>query len=209
MKKLGFLILAIITALACSLGTLGCGKEKEKELNMLDYFENQVDYALYTTDESSKYYDAEKGYGIIPGINTDLLLYTEEVYRRGLTTDIGHGGLEKYSIMRFTPKTNVNEIYVRDIRFTVETDIDCTLKLYFFGTVGLNEVPSGTKRLEVVCKAYEPQEVNCIELNFGWLKEEAQNESWAKRKNICMALENMDCGASYTISNLEFYLRKA
>ena len=206
MKKLGFLILAIITALACCLGAVGCGK-KEKELNILDYFENEVSYSLYTTDESSKYYDAEKGYGIIPGFD-DTVLYSEEPYRWGLTTKRGVASLQ-YSMLEFIPKTNANEIYVNEIRFTIQTDIDCTLKLYFFGMVGLNEVPSSTKRLEVVCKANEPQEVDWFELTFGWLKEEVQNESIAKRKKIVMVLENKDCGAKFEISNLEFDLMKA
>ena len=204
MKKLGFLILAIITALACSLGTVGC---KEKKLDILDYFENEVSYSLYTTDEASEYYDAEKGYGIMPISSERVKLYNDNQIMWGLTTEYGTVA-NQYNVFMICPKTNVYKVKLKRIEFTVKTDIDCTLQFATYCIIGLNAVGEDASYPRVECKAGEEQKVISY-LNASWTKEEAEKSAGGERKKIAILLENKECGAKWDIFNLNFVLEKA
>ncbi len=213
MKRIGFLILAIITSLACCLGTVGSSKEKEKELNMLDYFENKVSYSLYTTDESSKYYDAEKGYGIME-IMSDMVLYNDFPYD-GLTTNyiyMSNGEiwdilLKQFNCFMFTPKNNINKIKLKGIEFSIVADIDCELQFQAYQIVGLNMVAGETSYPKITCKAGEEQRVSFVH-NVTWTKEEAEKITGGAKKKILIGLQNKQCGARWAIFNLNFVLEK-
>ena len=219
MKKLGYLILAIITALACSLGTLGCGKEKE--LLITDYFENEVGVTYYTTDETSEYYDAEKEYGLLPIGNDTLPLVP--YHGKGL---IDNNTMQKkqYYWFMFSPKLNAHEIKLTGIEFDIETDIDCTLCFYIGGMIGLNEAEGYRLETRIDCKGNEPTKYKRLFSDaIIWTEIEAgKGADWDKKK-LAIILTNKGNedlagnGASgtsvgdakYIIKNLKFIMEKA
>lgn len=216
MKKLGYLILAIITALACSLGTAGCGKEKE--LLITDYFENEVGVTYYTTDENSEYYDAEKEYGLLPIGNDTLPLVP--YHGKGL---IDNNTMQKkqYYWFMFSPKLNAHEIKVTGIEFDVETDIDCRLSFRIMGMIGLNEAEGYQLKTGIDCVGNRLTNFSC---EFGtpisWTEIEAgKGADWEKKKLAIILVNkgNEDLfgsgtsvgDAKYIIKNLKFIMEKA
>ena len=212
MKKLGILLVTIILTFACTIGSIGC---KKKELDFVDYFEDKVTYGIFTNDTTSEYYDAEKGYGVLPhSENYFHYLYNQNPgFWQGVATDKGGvvQNAKNYTGLVFTPRTNIHEVELVSISFDFVTDIDCELWFEIYPTISSQKL---NNYLELswtyTCKAGEVQNTDEISIGWTWTEEEAQKTSWGERKKVEILLceRAKQAGVKWDMFNVKFNFKK-